>query len=91
MEIRSVRHMGVSVDHTPEGLNLCCWMSPDDLFSSGGGKFPFSHTYHGDNCVWIIHSNTQLTFKVYEAVCETADRICDEQELINAKRKLSNR
>lgn len=91
MVVRLVRHMGVTVDYQPEGMNLACWMSPDDLWTAKEGQFPFAHTYHGDNCVWVIHSNIQLTFKLYEMVCETADRICDEQELINSRRKLANR
>jgi len=91
MNTRLIRHMGVSVDFVPQGLNLCCWISPENTWSSDTAMYPFMHTYQGDSCTWFIHSNVQLTMKVYQLCCETADNICGEQIAINAKRKVGNR
>ena len=91
MNLRLIRHMGVSVDVQPNGLNLCCWMSPDDMWGSDTARYPFVHTYQGGECTWFIHSNVQLTLKAYQLCCDTADRICGEQIAKNNTRKLSNR
>jgi len=81
----------VQADFQPEGLNLCCWMSPVDSFLSEIKDYPHSFLYNGDGCDWMIHSNIELTPKVRAAICEYAEKICEEQRAQNARRKLANR
>lgn len=86
-----VMHMTVSIDVQPEGLNLCCWFSPDQTINYDTIAFPFTKVYYGDFCMWRVHSSHQMTLKVYAMVTEYADKICAEQRAKNATRKLANR
>lgn len=84
-------YMTVSLDVTPVGINVACWMSTVDFFMSEKAMFPFQFTYIGEWCTWILHSNTELTAKMIAMVGEQADKMCIETEARNKKRKLANR
>ena len=86
-----LRYMTVSLDLTPSGINVAAWMSVAKFWRDERLAYPHTYTYMGDRCTWLIHSNTELTPKVIQAVGETGDRICKEQNAINANRKVSNR
>jgi len=85
------KFMSVNCEFRHDSLELVCWISPDDIWGWQKDEYPYTKVYYGDYCIWTIHSNIQLTPKVYEAVTEFADRICNEQQAKNDKRKLVNR
>jgi len=84
-------YMTVTVDYQPEGLNMTCWMSTVDFWTSEKIHYPYTYVYMGDICTWLIHSNSELTAKAVALVSETADTICKRQQDINDRRKLANR
>ena len=86
-----LRYMTVSVDIQPDGMNMSCWMAVEEFFAVEVVQFPHKYTAMGDSCTWLIHSNEELTIKMIALIGEYADRICQEQITINAKRKLGNR
>jgi len=86
-----MRYMTVSLDVNAEGINLACWMSTVDFWTSEKEAYPYAYTYIGDRCEWLIHGNAELTMKMLAAVGETADRICSQQADINARRRPVNR
>jgi hypothetical protein len=83
--------MTVSLDLQPEGINISAWMSTVEFWSQEVISYPHVYTYMGDRCTWFIHSNTELTPKIIQAVGETADRICAQQAQKNYERKVVNR
>jgi len=86
-----LNYMTVSLDTNRDGINLAGWISTVDYWNAEKEAFPYAYTYMGDRCTWLIHSNTELTPKMIQAVGETCDRICSEQAAINDRRKLANR
>jgi len=88
---RAQRFMTIDVDIQPEGFNLCCWMSTKEFWQGELKSFPHAYTYSGDDCVWHIHANVELTSKIIVMAGEQADKIIAEQIERNDKRKLSNR
>ena len=84
-------YMSVQMNLGDDGMDFNCWVSTVDLWKGEGKNYPFSYTYLGDWCTWLIHSNTQLTSKVLAVLGEQCDRICKAQESKNETRKLSNR
>jgi len=85
------RYMTVSIDLTPEGINLAAWMSTEVFWIAEKSTFQHVYTHMGDNCTWFIHSSSELTNKAISLLVETADRICHEGRVINERRKISNR
>lgn len=91
MPFVTLKYMTVTVDIQPEGMNIACWISTVDFWTVEKQQFPFPYTYMGDSCTWLIHANIELTNKMVAACTEYADRICLEQQAINARRKVANR
>jgi hypothetical protein len=85
------KFMLVSVDRVEQGLNLCCWMSTENLFQWEKSTYPHVYKTLGNDCVWTIRSNTEMTIKLLAMCAETGDKICAEQIAINNRRKLANR
>jgi len=87
----TLKYMTVSIDMMPDGINLFCSISTVEFWSNERDMFPYNYTYIGGTCTWLIHSNTELTMKMLGAVGETADRICEQGQAINDRRKVANR
>jgi len=91
VEYQIRRFMTVTADLLPEGLNMSCWMSTVEFWSQEKMQYPHEYTYSIGDCNWLIHCNTELTIKAVAMVAEYAQKICDEQQAKNEKRKLANR
>ena len=85
------RYMTVTVDVQPQGLNLSCWFSTQDFWLDETSWYPNDYVRENDDCVWHIHSHTELTIKAIAMVTEYADKICREAIAKNAKRKIAIR
>ena len=84
-------YMSVSCDVQPEGLNLVCWMSPQDLWHEEYIQYPNNYDRGEGDYIWHIHANCELTIKAVSMITEYGHRILSEQSKINERRKLANR
>jgi hypothetical protein len=84
-------YMLVSVDITPYGMNLSCWICPDDFYMSEQSRYPYSYLSLGEFCNWRIRCNQELTYKLRSAIQEQADQICIDTQKRDNLRKIANR
>jgi len=91
--MESYRHFYISVscDLQPQGFNLACWMSPANVFLEDSKMYSYYYEGEEGNIRWHIHSNCELTVKAVSMIVEYANRLVEEANRINAKRKLANR
>ena len=86
-----VRYMTVSADFLSDGINLSCWIGTAEFWATERLMYPHDYIYIGGHCQWLIHSNSELTPKVIQAIGETADRICHQGEISAKNRRAVNR
>lgn len=84
-------YISVSCDVQPGGLNMACWMSPQDLWHEENISYPNDYDRGEGDYIWHIHANCELTIKAVSMIVEYAHKIISEQAKINERRKLANR
>lgn len=84
-------YMTISMDCLNEGFNFCCWFSPMRFWLEEIASFPNDYTSEGNEHIWHVHSNVELTNKVVSMAIEQGEEITARTRAINARRKLANR
>lgn len=85
------RFMMITLECVGGGMNLSCWMTTVDFYASEKAHYPHEYHYIGDDTLWTLYCNQELTGKLVAAVGEQAEQICKQTEIANQNLKPANR
>ncbi len=91
MANKSMYYVSVSCDMQPDGFNLACWLSTEDIWKGEEQKYPFAMKCQGEAFSFWVHSSCELTVKARRMIAEEAEKMLLRQIDINSRRKLANR